>query len=68
MKGERAITVYVAAQRELDALRAADSADLADYEHTLKQKVALVGAYYRNLSGGQLAEARRRLLRGGADG
>ena len=61
MKGERAIAAYVAAKRELEAIRRADPADIADYEHIVKQKTAVMRARYGKLSGGQIGEARRRL-------
>ena len=61
MNGERVIAAYVTAQRALDAIRRVDPADIADYEHTVKQKTAVMYARYGKLSGGQIGEARRRL-------
>ena len=61
MKGERAIVAFVTAKRELEAIRRADPADIADYEHTGTQTTAVMRARYGKLSGGQIGEARRRL-------
>jgi len=57
---EKKVVKYVAAFMRWQTLQAQDPADMADYEHSLKQARAERLALDATLSGGELAEAKRR--------
>ena len=63
-KGEHAIAEYVEAERALRAILAQQdiAADVPDFEHAVTRARARVKAAYAKLTGGQLGDARRRLL------